>query len=153
MRGLVQRCDGAQVTVGAEVVGAFEGPGLVVLLGVTHGDDLRAATRMAEKAYGLRVFEPRHASSPPSSSARELSASELDLPLLVISQFTLYADTRKGRRPTWDAAAPRPVAEPLVQAVVDELRQLGATVHTGRFGADMQVSLVNDGPVTVLLET
>lgn len=153
MRALVQRSNGAQVTVGTEIVGEFKGPGLVVLVGVTHADDAKAATRMAEKIYGLRVFEPRHASTPPGSPARELSASDLGLPLLVISQFTLYADTRKGRRPTWDAAAPRPVAEPLVAAVVNELSRLGATVHTGRFGADMQVSLINDGPFTVLLET
>lgn len=153
MRALVQRSNGAQVTVGTEIVGEFKGPGLVVLVGVTHADDAKAATRMAEKIYGLRVFEPRHASTPPGSPARELSASDLGLPLLVISQFTLYADTRKGRRPTWDAAAPRPVAEPLVAAVVNELGRLGATVHTGRFGADMQVSLINDGPFTVLLET
>jgi D-tyrosyl-tRNA(Tyr) deacylase len=152
MRALIQRCDGAHVTVDDEVVGAFEGPGLTVLVGVTHGDDNRTATRLAEKIYGLRIFEPRHAPSPPSIQAKELSASELGLPLLVISQFTLYADTRKGRRPTWDAAAPRPVAEPLVDAVVEELRRLGASVQTGRFGADMQVRLVNDGPFTVLLE-
>jgi len=153
MRALVQRCDGAQVTVGGAVVGSFQGPGLTILVGVTHGDDARSATRLAEKVLGLRIFEPRHAPQPSDHATRELSAGDLGLPLLVVSQFTLYADTRKGRRPTWDAAAPREVAEPLVQALVADLRRLGAEVHTGVFGADMQVGLINDGPFTVLLET
>jgi len=153
MRALLQRCDGAEVTVAGEVVGGFEGPGLVALVGVTHGDDERGAVRLAEKILGLRIFEPRHAATAPEGAAKELSAGELGLPVLVVSQFTLYADTRKGRRPTWDAAAPRPVAEPLVEAVASALRGLGARVSTGRFGTDMQVRLVNDGPFTVLLET
>lgn len=152
MRAVVQRADGASVSVGGEVVGSFEGPGLVVLVAVTHDDDAASARRLAEKAYGLRIFEPRHGALV-ASDARELSASDLGLPLLVISQFTLYGDTRKGRRPTWDAAAPRPVAEPLVDQVVAALRDLGARVQTGRFGADMAVRLTNDGPFTILLET
>lgn len=152
MRAVIQRADGASVSVDGEVVGSFEGPGLVMLVGVTHGDDVASARRLAEKAYGLRVFEPRHG-APIASTARELSAAELGLPLLVISQFTLYGDTRKGRRPTWDAAAPRAVAEPLVDQVVASLRELGASVQTGRFGADMAVRLTNDGPFTILLET
>ena len=153
MRAVVQRCDGAQVSVDGQVVGAFEGPGLTVLVGVTHDDDARCATRLAEKIYSLRIFEPRHARTPLDSAAKELSAAELGLPVLVVSQFTLYADTRKGRRPTWDAAAPRPVAEPLVEQVVAALRDLGAQVQTGRFGADMAVRITNDGPFTILLET
>jgi len=152
MRAVIQRADGASVSVDGEVVGSFEGPGLVMLVGVTHGDDVASARRLAEKAYGLRVFEPRHG-APTGSTARELSAAELGLPLLVISQFTLCGDTRKGRRPTWDAAAPRAVAEPLVDQVVASLRELGASVQTGRFGADMAVRLTNDGPFTILLET
>ncbi len=135
------------------MVGAFDGPGLVVLVGVTHDDTPARAARLADKVYDLRIFDVSHATAPlPEESPRELSASDLDLPVLVVSQFTLYGETRKGRRPTWDAAAPRPVAEPLVDAVVERLRQRGATVSTGVFGADMQVSLVNDGPITVLLE-
>lgn len=153
MRAVVQRCDGAQVSVDGQVVGVFEGPGLTVLVGVTHDDDARSATRLAEKIYSLRIFEPRHARTPPEGAAKELSAAELGLPVLVVSQFTLYADTRKGRRPTWDAAAPRPVAEPLVEQVVAALRDLGAQVQTGRFGADMAVRITNDGPFTILLET
>lgn len=136
-----------------EVVGGFHGPGLVVLVGVTHSDDEQIATRLADKVYDLRVFGPEHAPAGSTApQARELSASDLGLPLLVISQFTLYGDTRKGRRPTWEAAAPRPVAEPLVDAVVARLRERGAAVTTGIFGADMQVSLTNDGPITVQLE-
>lgn len=154
MRALVQRADGARVTVSGEVVGAFEGPGLVVLVGVTHTDTAQLAERLAGKVRGARLFERSRfpdACLPPGGPA-ELSASDLGLPLLVISQFTLYANTSKGRRPTWDAAAPGPVAEPLVQAFVDALRAQGAHVETGRFGADMQVSFTNDGPITVLFE-
>jgi D-tyrosyl-tRNA(Tyr) deacylase len=149
---VVQRADGASVTVGGEVVSSFEGPGLVVLVGITHDDTIESARRMAAKVHDLRLFGPEHAADPDPEGARELSASELDLPVIVVSQFTLYGDARKGRRPTWTAAAPGPVAEPLVEEVVRELRERGATVGTGVFGADMRVSLVNDGPFTVLLE-
>ena len=134
MRAVVQRALGASVTVGGQPVGSFEGPGLVILVGVTHDDDATKAGRLAEKVYGLRLFDPESLAAAnlcPPPGSRELSASDLGLPLLVISQFTLYGSTRKGRRPTWEAAAPGPVAEPLVQAVVDRLRALGATVQTG----------------------
>lgn len=153
MRAVIQRAVGASVTVEGAVVGSFDGPGLVMLVGVTHDDDAVVAVRLADKAYDLRIFTPEHAPDrTPGDLARELSAADLGLPVLVVSQFTLYADTRKGRRPTWDAAAPGPVAEPLVAAVVDRLRERGAAVATGVFGADMQVSLVNDGPMTIVLE-
>lgn len=134
-------------------VGSFSGPGLVALVGVTHDDSTAHAVRLADKLYDLRVFGPEHARPGHAvPGARELSAADLGLPVLVISQFTLYGDTRKGRRPTWDAAAPRPVAEPLVDAVVARLRERGAVVATGIFGADMQVMLTNDGPVTLILD-
>lgn len=135
------------------VVGAFDGPGLVVLVGVTHDDTPATAARMADKVYDLRIFGPQHDEGDVAEgSARELSAAELGLPMLVISQFTLYADTRKGRRPTWDAAAPGAVAEPLVDAVAERLRQRGAVIATGVFGAEMQVTLTNDGPMTITIE-
>ena len=135
-----------------QTVARFDGPGLVVLVGVTHDDTPERAQRLAAKVHELRIFDPHHAPEPVTDGRRELSAAELGLPIIVVSQFTLYGDTRKGRRPTWTAAAPRPVAEPLVEAVVEELRARGATVGTGVFGADMRVELVNDGPITVLLE-
>ncbi|MBS2535542.1 D-tyrosyl-tRNA(Tyr) deacylase [Catenulispora sp. NF23] len=147
MRAVVQRVSEASVTVAGEVVGAIEGPGLAVLVGVTHDDTEAKAARLARKLWGLRLFEGE--SGEPGS---EVSCSDSGAPLLVISQFTLYGDARKGRRPTWSAAAPGPVAEPLVDAVVAELRGLGAKVETGRFGADMKVALVNDGPFTVIVE-
>ena len=157
MRAVVQRVDGAHVSVAGQEIGRIEGPGLLVLLGVTHDDDEQTAVRLAGKAYSLRIFETDRMQDSsvciPPGSSREVSASDLALPVLVVSQFTLYADTRKGRRPTWDAAAPGPVAEPLVDTFVGELRRLGASVATGRFGADMQVHLINDGPVTVILES
>lgn len=128
------------MTVAGRVVGEIDGPGLMVLVGVTHDDTPEKAAKMAAKLWGLRILED------------EKSCSDLGAPLLVVSQFTLYGDARKGRRPTWTAAAPGPVAEPLVDAVVTELRALGAKVETGIFGADMKVDLVNDGPITVLLE-
>ncbi|MFI9275035.1 D-aminoacyl-tRNA deacylase [Kitasatospora sp. NPDC052896] len=143
MRAVVQRVSAASVTVAGEQVGAIDGPGLCVLVGVTHHDTERQAAQLARKLWGLRLFD---------GGDTELSCSDLAAPLLVISQFTLYGDARKGRRPTWQAAAPGPLAEPLVDEVVAQLRALGATVATGRFGADMKVSLVNDGPFTVLLE-
>jgi D-tyrosyl-tRNA(Tyr) deacylase len=123
------------------VTGRLPGPGLVVLVGVTHSDTAATATALASKIYYLRIL------------AGEKSCADVGAPLLVISQFTLYADTAKGRRPSWSAAAPRPVAEPLVTMFAEALRDLGATVETGVFGADMQVELVNDGPVTLILES
>ncbi len=155
MRAVIQRADGARVSVDGEVLGAYEGPGIVLLVGVTHDDDQAKATALADKVYGLRIFEHHHANDLaclPPSAPREVSARDLGLPVLVISQFTLYASTKKGRRPTWDAAAPGPIAEPLVDAVAQALRDLGAPVHTGRFGADMQVGFTNDGPMTVIID-
>ncbi len=134
------------MSVGGRVVGAIGEPGLLALVGVTHDDDAAKARRLAAKLWGLRVFDGGE------PDAAEASCSDLGAPLLVISQFTLYGDTRKGRRPSWIAAAPGPVAEPLVDEVVAELRRLGARVETGVFGADMKVALVNDGPVTLILE-
>ena len=136
----MQRVSQASVAVGGQVVGAIEEPGLLVLVGVTHDDTPDQAAKLAAKLWGLRILDG------------EKSCSDVGAPLLVISQFTLYADTRKGRRPSWLAAAPGPVAEPLVGAVISSLRELGARVQTGVFGADMKVSLVNDGPVTIILE-
>ena len=136
----MQRVSQASVSVDGDVVGAIDEPGLMVLVGVTHDDTPAQAVRLAAKLWGLRVFDG------------EVSCSDLGAPLLVISQFTLYGDTRKGRRPSWIAAAPGPVAEPLVEEVVGALRRLGARVETGRFGADMKVALTNDGPVTLVLD-
>jgi D-aminoacyl-tRNA deacylase len=153
MRAVVQRSRGARVSVSGATVGSFDGPGLVVLVGVTHDDTRATAHRMADKVYDLRIFGPEHVDGDLApDSPRELSASDLGLPVLVVSQFTLYGETRKGRRPTWDAAAPRPIAEPLVEAVAARLRERGATVETGVFGAQMQVSLTNDGPMTITIE-
>ncbi len=142
MRILVQRVSSASVTVDGETVGAIQpdGQGLLALVGVTHDDDDDKAQRLAEKLWQLRILDD------------ERSAADVNAPILVVSQFTLYADTAKGRRPTWNAAAPGAVAEPLVTAFADALRRLGAHVETGVFGAHMQVELVNDGPVTVQLE-
>lgn len=153
MKAVVQRAIDGSVTVGGTVVGSFAGPGLVVLVGVTHDDDPSKAIKLADKVYDLRIFGPEHAPAGHAEEvAREVSASDLSLPVLVVSQFTLYGDTRKGRRPTWDAAAPGPLAEPLVDAVVARMRERGAEVSTGLFGTDMKVGLINDGPVTILLE-
>ena len=140
MRAVVQRVSQASVTIDGRVVGAFDEPGLLVLAGVTHTDTQQTAAKLAAKLWGLRILEG------------EKSCSDVGAPLLVVSQFTLYASTDKGRRPTWQAAAPGPVAEPLVEAVVSALRTLGAHVETGVFGAAMKVSLTNDGPVTLVLE-
>jgi D-aminoacyl-tRNA deacylase len=140
MRAVVQRVSQASVTVDGLLIGAVDQPGLLVLVGVTHDDTPAAAKQLAVKLWGLRILDG------------EKSCSDLGAPLLVVSQFTLYAETAKGRRPTWNQAAPGPVAEPLVEAVVAELRTLGAHVETGAFGADMKVSLINDGPVTIILE-
>ena len=142
MRVLVQRVSSAAVSVDDRVVGAIEPErqGLLALVGVTHDDDAPKAARMAEKLWQLRILDD------------EKSAADVNAPILVVSQFTLYADTAKGRRPSWNAAAPGPVAQPLVTVFAEALRGLGAHVETGVFGANMQVELVNDGPVTVFLE-
>lgn len=137
---MVQRVDGAKVVVGGETVGEIVGEGLCVLVGVTHDDTPEKAAVLARKLWSVRILEG------------EKSCSDNGAPLLVISQFTLYGDARKGRRPTWNAAAPGPVAEPLVDEVVAQLRALGATVATGRFGADMRVSLTNHGPFTIVVD-
>ena len=139
VRAVVQRVTSASVAVDGATVGSI-GEGLVVLLAVTHDDGAAQVETMARKLHELRILRD------------ERSCADTGAALLVVSQFTLYGDTRKGRRPSWTAAAPGPVAEPLVDAVVAGLRERGATVATGRFGADMAVALVNDGPVTVLLE-
>ncbi|MCL3859531.1 D-aminoacyl-tRNA deacylase [Actinotalea sp. K2] len=140
MRAVVQRVSSARVTVDGQVVGSIDRPGLLVLVGVTHDDGDEQVELVARKVAELRILRD------------ERSAVDAGAPVLVVSQFTLYADTRKGRRPTWNAAAPGPVAEPLVAAVVAALRGRGLEVATGAFGADMAVELVNDGPVTILLE-
>lgn len=139
MRAVVARVLSASVTVDDQVVGEI-GAGLLVLLGVTHTDDEAIAVATARKLHELRLLPD------------EASCADTGAPLLVVPQFTLYGDTRKGRRPSWSAAAPGPVAEPLVDAVVAELRRRGAHVETGRFGAQMHVASVNDGPFTVLVE-
>ena len=140
MRVVVQRASEASVTVEGEVVGRLSGPGLMVLVGVTHDDTAATAVQLADKVWNLRILDG------------ETSCADVGAPLLVVSQFTLYADTRKGRRPSWSNAAPGPVAEPLVDAFAAALRDRGAHVETGKFGAHMHVSLVNDGPVTLILE-
>jgi D-aminoacyl-tRNA deacylase len=140
MRAVVQRVSRASVMTGGQVAGQIDEPGLLVLVGITHHDTAELARKLAAKLWGLRILDG------------EKSCSDAGAPLLVISQFTLYADLAKGRRPSWSAAAPGPVAEPLVGAVVQALRELGARVETGVFGADMKVSLVNDGPVTIIVE-
>jgi D-tyrosyl-tRNA(Tyr) deacylase len=141
VRAVVQRVSSASVEVGGEVVGAID-TGLLVLIGVTHTDGRAEAAGLARKVHGLRILrDERSVADTPSAG------------VLVVSQFTLYGDARRGRRPTWAAAAPGAVAEPLVDQFVAALRALGATVATGVFGADMRVNLINDGPVTLVLET
>jgi D-tyrosyl-tRNA(Tyr) deacylase len=140
MRAVVQRVAGASVTVEGAVVGAIDGPGLLVLVGITHDDGPAQVAWLARKLVGLRIMRG------------ELSVADLGAPVLVVSQFTLYGDARKGRRPTWQDAAPAPAAEPLYEALCAELVALGTPVKRGVFGADMAVSLVNDGPVTLWLE-
>jgi D-tyrosyl-tRNA(Tyr) deacylase len=140
MRAVVQRVSSASVTVDGSVVGALSSPGLLVYLGVTHSDGPAEVDWMARKIWTVRILPD------------EQSASDVGAPLLVVSQFTLYGDARKGRRPTWEAAAPGPVSEPLYDAVCSALADLGAHVERGVFGARMQVASVNEGPFTVLLE-
>lgn len=141
VRVLLQRVTRASVTVDGALVGSIDRPGLVALVGITHTDDAAIVTRMAHKVLGLRILDG------------ERSAGDTGAPLLVVSQFTLYADVRKGRRPSWQEAAPREVSEPLVDAFVQSLRDAGAQVSTGTFGAHMAVELVNDGPVTLMLDS
>jgi len=141
VRAVIQRTRGASVAVEGNTVAEFEGEGLVALIGVTHEDTSADAELIARKISDLRIL------------SHERSASDVDAPIIVVSQFTLYADVKKGRRPTWNQAARGDVAEPLVDEVVSALRQRGLTVETGVFGADMQVSLVNDGPVTLIVES
>jgi D-tyrosyl-tRNA(Tyr) deacylase len=141
MRAVLQRVSAASVSVDGAVVGEITGPGLLVFLGITHGDGQAEVERLARKIYELRILPD------------ERSAAELSAPVLVVSQFTLYADTRKGRRPSWSPAAPAAISEPLYSAFCAELSSLGARVETGIFGAQMDVALVNDGPVTLLLES
>ncbi len=140
MRAVLQRVTRASVTVDGEVVGAIDRPGLLALVGATHDDGPEQVELLARKIADLRILRD------------EKSVLDVGAPVLVVSQFTLYADTRKGRRPSWNGAAPGPVAEPLVDAVVEALRARGIEVATGVFGAMMQVELVNDGPFTILLE-
>lgn len=139
MRAVLQRVTRASVRVGEDVVGSIEA-GLLALVAATHSDDAATAEAMARKIAELRLLDG------------ELSVLDADASVLVVSQFTLYGQTRKGRRPSWSDAAPGPVAEPLVDAVVEALRSRGITVATGRFGADMAVDLVNDGPFTVIVD-
>ena len=141
MRLVIQRVTSARVEVDDEVVGAIDRPGLVILAGVSHDDQPATVERLAEKVWTLRILHG------------ERSCQEENAPILVVSQFTLYADIRKGRRPSWSAAAPRAVSEPLIDAFAASLRIRGAEVATGVFGADMQLSLTNDGPVTLILDS
>jgi len=144
MRALVQRVESASVSSDGEVVGRI-GPGLCVLVGVTHTDTAELAPKMAAKLWNLRIFDD-------DDGVMNRSVAECGGELLVVSQFTLYGDTRKGRRPSWIEAAPPDQAEPIIERLVSELEGLGASVETGRFRTEMSVGLVNDGPVTVMLE-
>jgi len=141
MKAVIQRVSEASVTVDGNIVGQITEPGLLVLLGVTHDDGPQDIDWMARKVWDLRLLRD------------ENSASDVGAPVLVVSQFTLYGDARKGRRPTWSAAAPGPVSAPAYDAFCDRLAALGARVERGMFGADMRVALVNDGPVTMILES
>lgn len=141
MRVVVQRIKNATVKVDGNVVGAVDGPALVALVGITHEDGNAEVNKLAEKTVNQRIFDG------------EKSATDIGAPVLAISQFTLYADMKKGRRPSWSKAAPGEISEPLYEQYVAKLRELGVSVETGVFGADMQVSLTNDGPVTLILDS
>ncbi|MFD2758262.1 D-aminoacyl-tRNA deacylase [Gulosibacter faecalis] len=141
MRAVVTRCASASVVVDGEIVGRLPQPGLVALVGVTHGDDAAEVAKLVRKISQLRILEG------------ERSALDVGAPVLVVSQFTLYGDARKGRRPSWSNAAPGGISEPLIDELVDGLRAAGLHVETGRFGAMMRVESVNDGPFTILLDT
>jgi len=155
MRAVVQRVDGASVEVDGQIIGQFDGPGLMVLVGVSVDDELAKCSLLAEKIWKLRIFERDSLKArgiPIAVETNEVSAADGKLPILLISQFTLYADTSKGRRPTWLQAARGEQAEPLVNEVARALRDLGAQVETGKFGADMRIAQICDGPMTVQLE-
>lgn len=155
MRAVIQRVDGAKVEVANEVIGEITGPGLLVLIGVSIEDSAEKCALLADKIWKLRIFETASLANTGISvdtQSREISAADANLPILAISQFTLFADISKGRRPTWQQAARGEQAEPLVAEVVNELRKLGATVATGKFGADMRITAVCDGPMTVSIE-
>jgi D-tyrosyl-tRNA(Tyr) deacylase len=143
MRAVLTRVTSAEVAVGGQVISRI-GSGLLALVGVTHSDDERVARSLATKIAGIRILRD---GDHDDSSALQVSAE-----VLVVSQFTLYADVSRGRRPSWSGAAPGPLAEPLVQAMVDELRRLGISAQSGRFGATMAVTSVNDGPLTILID-
>lgn len=147
MRAVIQRALDAKCTVDGQVTGSFEGPGLVVLLGVTHSDGPAQVTKVARKIAGQRIFD-----GPQGERGGEVSALDLGLPILLISQFTLYGDTRKGNRPSWTQAAPGDIAEPLVEQVAQALIDLGLRVERGIFGTDMKITFTNDGPFTILVE-
>ncbi|MBM6980518.1 MAG: D-tyrosyl-tRNA(Tyr) deacylase [Actinomyces succiniciruminis] len=150
MRAVLQRVNRAAVRVDGEVVGAIDRPGLLALVGVTHDDGPAQVATVARKIAELRLFDgPGDDGGAPG---REVSVTDLGAPVLVVSQFTLYADVRKGRRPSWNGAAPGEVAEPLVDAVVADLRRRGLEVATGSFGAHMDIDAELDGPVTILVE-
>jgi len=153
MRIVAQRALTGQVIVDGEVVGRLPAPGLLLLVGITHDDTVQTAEKMATKIWGLRILEGTDGMNPEAWSRGDVSASDIGAPLLVISQFTLYGDTRKGRRPSWDAAAKSEVAQPIFDHFVQALRTLGAHVETGVFGALMEVTLTNNGPVTLIVES
>jgi D-aminoacyl-tRNA deacylase len=144
MRAVMQRVRWARVSVADEVVGEI-GPGLCALIGVARGDTGAAAVKLAEKVWGLRVFDDE-------AGVMNRSAADVGGEVLVVSQFTLYGDARKGRRPTWNAAAPSEVAEPIYDEFCHTLRTLGVTVAEGVFGAHMEIALTNDGPTTLVLD-
>ncbi len=155
MRAVIQRVDGASVEVGGEVIGSFTGPGLMVLIGVSVDDTEDKCALLADKIWKLRIFDSsvlRELGITVDSDAKEVAAADAALPILAISQFTLFADTSKGRRPTWLQAARGDQAEPLVDSVIAALRNMGAHVETGKFGADMRITQVCDGPTTIILE-
>lgn len=145
VKAVIQRVARASVTVDGELVGAIDGPGVCVLVGVGHDDTDANALRLADKIWRLRILAD-------ADGVMNVAAADVGAPILVISQFTLYADMSRGRRPSWAPAAPPAVAAPLIDALIDELRALGAEVVTGRFGAHMDVEIVNDGPVTIVVE-
>ena len=155
MRAVIQRVDGASVSVDKNVIGEFSGPGLSVLLGVSIEDDFSQCAEMANKIWNMRIFDAQHLRDlgiAITSDNREVSAHDAKLPILLISQFTLYADTSRGRRPTWQHAARGDKAEPIYNQVARELRDLGAHVEMGKFGADMQIAQTLDGPVTIIVD-